>query len=231
MLSGVGVIAIRTGGAGVGKQQPKTVLFLGSRNRTRGPAAVRTFNAAAARMGLPWAATSRGLAADATDPATTADLAAAARVVLLDRGEHEPILRSRFPEWTGPVEGWDIPSGPGAAAAVEAAVNALIARLLGGTDRPAVPPPAPPKPTAPKPPAKPVKVGRETAGRRGKGVTVVWDLPLTEAGLTDLAAQLKTKCGTGGTVKDGRIEIQGDHRDRLVAELEALGYAVKRSGG
>jgi predicted translation initiation factor SUI1 len=76
-----------------------------------------------------------------------------------------------------------------------------------------------------------VRVGRETAGRRGKGVTTVWDLPLDEAGVRDLAANLKQRCGTGGTVKDGKIEIQGDHRDRVAAELEKLGYKVKRSGG
>jgi predicted translation initiation factor SUI1 len=76
-----------------------------------------------------------------------------------------------------------------------------------------------------------VKVGRETAGRKGKGVTTIWDLPLDEAGMKELATLLKQKCGTGGTVKDGRIEIQGDHRDRITAELEKLGYQVKRSGG
>jgi len=76
-----------------------------------------------------------------------------------------------------------------------------------------------------------VRVGRETKGRRGKGVTVIADLPLTADGLAELAASLKQRLGTGGTVKDGRIEIQGDHRDRIVAELEGLGYRVKRAGG
>ena len=70
-----------------------------------------------------------------------------------------------------------------------------------------------------------------TAGRRGKGVTTVFDLPLDEAGLLELAAKLKQRCGTGGTVKDGRIEIQGDQRDRLVVELEKLGYKAKKVGG
>ncbi len=76
-----------------------------------------------------------------------------------------------------------------------------------------------------------VRVGRETKGRRGKGVTIVSDLPLDESGLTELATKLKTRLGTGGTVKDGRIEIQGDHRDRIVQELEEMGYRVKRAGG
>lgn len=76
-----------------------------------------------------------------------------------------------------------------------------------------------------------VRVGRETKGRRGKGVTVVSDLPLDEARLQQLATHLKQRLGTGGTAKDGRIEIQGDQRDRVGQELERLGYRVKRAGG
>ena len=81
-----------------------------------------------------------------------------------------------------------------------------------------------------KSPRKP-RLGRETKGRRGKGVTTVSDVPLNEAGLLELAATLKQRCGTGGTVKDGVIEIQGDQRDRLAAVLEGIGYRVKRVGG
>jgi len=76
-----------------------------------------------------------------------------------------------------------------------------------------------------------VRVGRETKGRKGKGVTVITGVPLSEDDLKDLARDLKQKCGSGGTVKDGTIEIQGDHRDALVAELTARGFTVKRSGG
>jgi len=76
-----------------------------------------------------------------------------------------------------------------------------------------------------------VRVGRETKGRKGKGMTVITGVPLHPEGLKDLAKTLKQKCGTGGTVKDRTIEIQGDHRDLLVAELQALGYTVKKSGG
>ena len=82
-----------------------------------------------------------------------------------------------------------------------------------------------------KPSQAPVRVGRETKGRAGKGVTVVTGLPLAQAQLSALAAQLKKRCGSGGTVRDGVIEIQGEHRDVLVQELTKLGYAAKRSGG
>jgi translation initiation factor 1 len=76
-----------------------------------------------------------------------------------------------------------------------------------------------------------VRVGRETKGRKGKGVTVVTGLPLTGVALDELATRLKRRCGSGGTVREGVIEIQGDHRDTLVVELEKLGYAARRSGG
>ncbi len=76
-----------------------------------------------------------------------------------------------------------------------------------------------------------VRVGRETKGRRGKGVTVVSGVPLAGADLEKLARALKQRCGSGGTVKDGVIEIQGDHRDAVVAELERQGFTAKRAGG
>ena len=76
-----------------------------------------------------------------------------------------------------------------------------------------------------------VRVSRETKGRKGKGVTVVTGVPLDPNALKELARQLKQRCGTGGTVKDGTIEIQGDHRDVLVEELQKQGWTVRRSGG
>jgi len=76
-----------------------------------------------------------------------------------------------------------------------------------------------------------VRVGRAIAGRGGKGVSVISGLPLPEGALEELATQLKKLCGAGGAVKDGSIEIQGDHRDRLVEALQKLGYDAKRSGG
>ena len=76
-----------------------------------------------------------------------------------------------------------------------------------------------------------VRVRRETKGRKGKTVTAISGLPLPEAELGALAGDLKRRCGTGGSVVDGVIEIQGDHRDTLVSELESRGYQVKRAGG
>ncbi|WP_027371247.1 translation initiation factor Sui1 [Desulfovermiculus halophilus] len=76
-----------------------------------------------------------------------------------------------------------------------------------------------------------VRVGRETKGRKGKGVSIISGLPLEGQELAGLAKRLKNKCGSGGTVKNGVIEIQGDHRNLLVEELKKEGFTVKRSGG
>ncbi len=76
-----------------------------------------------------------------------------------------------------------------------------------------------------------VRVGRETKGRKGKGMTLITGVPLPPEELKKLAQELKKKCGTGGTLKDGVIEIQGDHRDVLVELLKAKGWKVKLSGG
>ena len=78
--------------------------------------------------------------------------------------------------------------------------------------------------------AGPVRVGRQTKGRKGSGVTVITGLPLSAAELSELAGALKRRCGSGGTVRAGTIEIQGDHRDLLVAELTARGWPAKRAG-
>jgi translation initiation factor 1 len=84
---------------------------------------------------------------------------------------------------------------------------------------------------APGRPSSQVRVGRETKGRAGKGVTTVTGLPLSLSEIEALAAQLKKRCGSGGTVREGVIEIQGDHRDSIVAALIKLGWAAKKSGG
>ena len=76
-----------------------------------------------------------------------------------------------------------------------------------------------------------VRIGREVKGRKGSGVSIITGVPLDERDLKTLAKQLKQQCGSGGTIKSGIIEIQGDHRELLKRELTRLGYTVKLSGG
>jgi predicted translation initiation factor SUI1 len=248
------------------QRHEKTVLFLCTGNYYRSRFAEILFNSVARKMGLPWLATSRGLALErgvnnigpmatsaikaleamgicageecARAPAqvTEEEFAAADRVVALKRDEHLPLLQERFPaSWYEKAEFWHVDDAPEVLGLIEREVMGLVARILGGGTREENQPAesTPPLPASTAPAKKPLtaKVGRETARRRGKGVTTVFDLSLDETGLRELAATLKKWCGTGGTVKDGRIEIQGDQRERVVAELEKLGYKVKRVGG
>jgi predicted translation initiation factor SUI1 len=218
-------------------------------------------------MGLPWRASSRGLALERgvnnVGPmevsavkalearglravaefsrfpiqATVEDFEAAHCFVALKEAEHLPLLKERFPGWAEKVEFWHVDDGPEVLDLIEREVMDLAARLIGGGRRRVAPTPE----TAVEPvvtgkemarkSAPVVRLGRETKGRRGKGVTTVSDVPLDEAGLLELAARLKDRCGTGGTVKGGVIEIQGDQRDRLASVLESMGYRVKRVGG
>jgi len=76
-----------------------------------------------------------------------------------------------------------------------------------------------------------VRVSLQTKGRAGKGVTLVQGLDLDDTALSALGKQLKTACGSGGTVKDGVIEVQGDHVERVMERLKAQGHSVKRAGG
>jgi translation initiation factor 1 len=76
-----------------------------------------------------------------------------------------------------------------------------------------------------------VRIRLETKGRKGKGMTTVTGLDLSEKLLKDLCTRLKKMCGTGGALKNGVIEIQGDNRDKIKATLEQLGHNVKLAGG
>jgi len=76
-----------------------------------------------------------------------------------------------------------------------------------------------------------VRVRRESKGRGGKTVTVITGVPQDNEKLKALAGELKRRCGTGGTLTDGVIEIQGDHRDLLATELRERGFTVKLAGG
>jgi predicted translation initiation factor SUI1 len=242
----------------------KTVLFLCTGNYYRSRFAEILFNSVAGKMGLPWQATSRGLALEqgvnnvgpmarsavqmleqmgirASDAmarfpvqATIEELIAADFVVALKQAEHLPLMQERFPGSADKVEFWHVDDSPEVLGLIEREVMGLTARLIGGGRRqePALQEvDLAAKKEVSKTTSPAVRVGRETKGRRGKGVTTVSDVPLDESGLLELTATLKQRCGTGGTVKDGRIEIQGDHRERLVPMLEGLGYRVKRVGG
>jgi protein-tyrosine phosphatase len=168
---------------------------------------------------------------------TAEDFEAAHWIVALKEAEHLPLLQERFPGWAEIVEFWHVDDSPEVLDLIEREVMDLAARLIGGgRKRVAHPPEIAAKPVVakeeiPKKSAPVVRLGRETKGRRGKGVTTVSDVPLDDAGLHELATKLKDRCGTGGTVKDGVIEIQGDQRDRLAAALQGMGYKVKRVGG
>ncbi len=76
-----------------------------------------------------------------------------------------------------------------------------------------------------------IRIQRQTKGRKGKGVTLICGIPLAGDELKKLAKSLKQKCGTGGTIKNGVIEIQGEHRDLLLTELQKQGWKVKIAGG
>ena len=85
---------------------------------------------------------------------------------------------------------------------------------------------------APTPPRDGVvRLFRDRGGRNGKTVTVIRGLPERGPALEARAAEMKRLCGAGGTLKDGMVEIQGDHRERLAEHLRALGYTVKLAGG
>jgi len=186
-------------------EDPRTILFAAVDPTTARDAA-HAFSAAAGKIGLAWPVRSGGYADFRGDVSV---------IVCVDQASFG------IKDWEGRVERFQTSD-------IETEVNKLLARLLGGSDHTTQkPPPTPPPPRK----VHTVKLSRETAGRRGKGVTVISDLPLTQDQLKELATKLKNACGTGGTAKDGRIEIQGDQRDRLALELEKLGYKIKRAGG
>ncbi len=88
-----------------------------------------------------------------------------------------------------------------------------------------------PRPKSLPPEQQTAAIRREKKGRGGKEVTVIMELELTDADMKKLSKRLKKKCGAGGAVKDGTIEIQGDQREKVAQELQKLGYGVKFVGG
>ena len=252
------------------KKPEKTVLFLCTGNYYRSRFSETLFNSVASKFGLPWKASSRGLALErgfanigpmaasavqhlqqagikatfdfARFPAqvTAAELDQADLIVALKQTEHLPLLEERYPHWFAKLEFWEVDDAPGVFGLMEREVMYLAARLLcGGLPRdPNSPDLAEESEPTPQPPISAatksntiLRVGRETKGRRGKGVTTVTGVPLKGEQLEEFASKLKQQCGTGGTVKDEVIEIQGDQRDRLISLLEGQGFKVKRAGG
>jgi len=163
------------------------------------------------------------------------------------------MLKSKFHSWSGKPETWDFPAGEITRESISQHIGKLLVRLIlqggkrqasgaqsvssnpnlhtsGGGGSPNIGA-NDPKGGESKVSKDTVRVSRESKGRGGKTVTVVSGLSLEDAKLQDLAKRLKQACGTGGTVKEGKIEIQGDQCERVLAELQSRGYKAKRSGG
>ena len=76
-----------------------------------------------------------------------------------------------------------------------------------------------------------IRIMRETKGHKGKTVTVIGNIPIKDSELKEFAKKLKARCGTGGSIRDGEILIQGDHREAILDEITRQGYKVKLAGG
>ncbi|MBI2811505.1 MAG: hypothetical protein HYX67_11870 [Candidatus Melainabacteria bacterium] len=171
---------------------------------------------------LAWSAVS-GVFSDIQQLQTSVDL-----IILLEHIDVPHVV----PASTVATEHWRIEN----ATTIKQNISNLIVRLIlkGGKRQPVAPTSgnAATSSNASKAAAQAaVRVALESKGRGGKKVSVISGLPLTDTELDDLTTKLKRSCGTGGTFKDGQIEIQGDHRDKLMAELQKLGYKPKRKGG
>src|ERR1700722_19518327 len=191
-----------------------TLLFLCCENFDQGRLAARLFQSQAENMELSWTAATRTLATDLVNDAgsiaeaTLNDLVNSNLTIVL--AVEEVNVKALFPTWHGKYELWQLKHQSDPTETIQQNVNSLIVRLIlqSGKRAPLAPPP-PKQPVlaaAGKPSA--VRVSLDSKARRGKKVTVVTGLALDEAALNELAASLKQTCGSGGTVKDGQIEIQ-----------------------
>ncbi|MBZ0188170.1 MAG: hypothetical protein K8F91_18115 [Candidatus Obscuribacterales bacterium] len=164
------------------------------------------------------------------------DLINAYLVVILQKRDESKVFQTGFGSWKGEVDIWKLSQQANPYEQIRQEINNLLVRLImkGGKRQPieSINSGQTTRRNAGTSPASAaVRVSRESKKRRGKNVTVISGLTLDESELRDLAASLKQLCGTGGTVKDGKIEIQGDQRDRIMAELKERGYKPKLSGG
>lgn len=227
------------------KQATRSLLFLVPSSLAVGPSLVAQFQQAVGTILLPWKAVAHpyppgGGAQALADLQQTGQVAD--RLVIVCKAEETETLKPLLSASSGPAEIWDLDPKRDQNQLLEAEVHAWVARLISGGTRtgpPPLPSAAPAKTSAISASATPqnakkgpiISLGRETKGRGGKGVTLLFDLPFFGDQALELCTKLKNKCGTGGTVKDGRIEIQGDQRERIATELEKMGYRVKRVGG
>lgn len=240
-------------------EKTKLLLFLSPASCEHACVANSVFKDEALKMDLIWTSNSKLLASSLNEnsvcsEATLEDLKSADFVILLANSSSNAssALKSMFPAWTGKTETWDLSSG-NVQDIVAQNVGKLLVRLIlqGGKRQSPATQSVSSNPNLHTPgggtgggskgannaEAKissskdSVRVSRESKGRGGKTVTIVSGLALDDANLQELSKRLKQVCGTGGTVKDGKIEIQGDQCDRVLAELQNKGYKAKRSGG
>lgn len=184
-------------------------------------------------MGLPYVAEINSYSVPFVKPVITAD-----RLVVICLPEEVAVVQVGLHEQATLYELWEMAEKQATKELIAGEVNGWIARLITGSPR-LGPPDLTPLPQkvlaslAPVPINKKqvISVGRETKGRKGKGVTILSDLPMNDEQIHELATTLKSKCGTGGTVKEGKIEIQGDQRERIIIELTKLGFKTKKVGG
>lgn len=225
-------------------EKSKLLLFLSSENEDDGRVANAFFESEAKKMDVMWTSHSKVLSAAngnvADNTASLDDLQKSDLVILLQRAGSKAELKSLFSSWAGKHEVWEIPDQTDVNASISQNIGSLLVRLIlqGGKRKPSPGQSGanqnsagPGKQSDSSSPKDAVRVSRESKGRRGKTVTIISGLTLDDAKLQELATRLKQICGTGGTVKDGKIEIQGDQCDRILAELQNRGYKAKRSGG
>lgn len=230
-------------------EKSKLLLFLTSENEEYGRVANSVFESEAKRMDVIWTSHSKVLSTSSESGAETIaslpDLQKSDLVIHLLKPGSGAQLNSLFPAWNGKHDVWEISDEANLENLIKQNVESLLVRLIlqGGKRKPLPGQSASIQGTGQNNAANlgkqsenssnkdAVRVSRESKGRRGKTVTIISGLTLDDAKLQELATRLKQICGTGGTVKDGKIEIQGEQCDRILAELQSRGYKAKRSGG
>lgn len=227
--------------------KPSNLIFVSADNTEQASTAAQLFNAEAAKNELAWNAVAHALMNDDTEGAAGNDFSNANLIIALSTPENHNLLQQRCSEWQGKIEYWKLESKGDEQNVIKTQLNTLLVRLIleRGKRQPINQPdrctqcqnPISKCSCKSKQNVLQTKKGElisiklDKKARRGKLVTVATGFSLGPVELEKLAAALKKTCGSGGTAKDGQIEIQGDHRDKLLAELGAMGYKTRRVGG